>query len=89
MAATTAGPEEDHDAGGYVRQVVDRIAQQPDRTSQDGQQQLDQAGGAQADRADGNGTIGLPPFAGVVSGMCQRKRQGWVTLPQGLCIPSG
>jgi hypothetical protein len=60
---------------------VDRIAQQPDRTSQHREQQLDQAGGAQADRADRNGTIGLPPFIGIVSAMGQRKRQGWVTLP--------
>jgi hypothetical protein len=68
---------------------VDRIAQQPDRTSQDREQQLDQAGGAQADRADRNGPVGLPPFAGVVSALCQRKRRCWVTLPYVLCISSG
>ena len=66
---------------------MDRIAQQADRSGQDGEQQLDQAGGAQADRAERNGPICLPPFAGIVSGMCQRKRRSWVTLPQGLMHP--
>jgi len=60
---------------------VDRIAQQPHRTSQHCQQQLDQTGDAQADRADGDRTIRLPPLIGVVSAMRQRKRQRWVTLP--------
>ena len=67
-------------AGGHVGQVMDRVAQQPDRAGEDRQQQLGQAGRAQADRADRNGTIGLPPFVGVVSAVCQRKRRGWVAL---------
>ena len=54
------------------------------RTGQDCEKQLDQAGGAQADRADSDGAIRLPPFVGVVSGMCQRERCGWVTLAYGL-----
>jgi len=59
---------------------VDRIAQQPHRTSQYREQQLDQARSAQADRADGNGAIRLAPLVGIVPAMCQRKRGGWITL---------
>ena len=81
--------EEDHRAGGHVRQVVDRIAQQPDRPGQHGQQQLDQAGDAQADRADRNRAVGLPPLVGVISRPGKRKAQAGSRCPRVLCIRPG
>ena len=67
---------------------MDRVAQQPDRASEHRQQQLNQAGGSEADRADSNRPVGLPPLVGVVATACQRERRGRVTLPQGLVHPA-
>jgi hypothetical protein len=63
---------------------VNRIAQQPDRPGQHGQQQLHQAGDAQADRADRNRAVGLPPLVGVISRPGKPKSRGRITLPEGL-----
>jgi hypothetical protein len=85
--ARQAEAEEDHRAGGHVRQVVDRIAQQPDRTGQHGEQQLGQAGGTQAERADRDGPVSLPSLGGVVADPRERERRRRVTLPEGLVHP--
>ena len=53
--------QEHHGAGRDVGQVVDRVSEQPHRARQQGQQQLDQPGGRQADRADRDRPVGLPP----------------------------
>jgi hypothetical protein len=72
-------PEEHYGAGGHVGQVVDRVAEQPDRAGQDGQQQFCDAGRSQPDRADRDRPVGLPAFLHVIPGAREGKRGGGVT----------
>ena len=76
--------EEHHRAGGDIGQVMDRIAEQPDRARQHRQQQLDQAGGAQADGADRHRPVRRPPVPGIITGIRQGKRRSGITQPRGL-----
>jgi len=59
---------------------MDRIAQQADRAGQHGEQQLDQASGAQTERADRDGPVSLPSLAGVVADPRERERRSRITL---------
>src|ERR1039458_1412420 len=80
--------EEHHGAGRYVRQVVDRVAEEPHRSGQDRQQQLDEAGSRQSDGADGDGPVGLAPVLGVVAHARQRKRRRRVAEARRLMHPA-
>jgi hypothetical protein len=57
---------------------MDRIARQPDRTGEDGEQQFDQAGGSKTDRADGNRAVRLATLVSIVPAVRQRERRRWV-----------
>ena len=61
-------------------------AEQPDRAGKQGQQQLNQSGGAQANRADRYGPVGLPPLVGVITAVSERERFGRVTLADGVMV---
>lgn len=74
--------EEHHRAGGDVGQVMDRIAEQPNRAGQHRQQQLDQPCGAQADRADRHRPVGRPPVPGVITDIREGKGCCGITLPR-------
>jgi hypothetical protein len=80
--------QEHHRAGGHVRQIVDRISQQPDRAGQHRDQQLGQPGQAQPDRADRHCAIGLPPLIRVIPRISQRNSQGRVALSSRLVHPA-
>jgi hypothetical protein len=67
---------------------MDRVPQQPDRAGQDRQQQLDDAGRGQPDRADRDRTVGFPAFLHVISGARQGKRGGRVTHTCGFMHPA-
>ena len=60
---------------------MDRIAEQPDGAGQHRQQQFDQTGGAQADRADRHCPVGGPPVSGVVTDNWQGEGRGGITQP--------
>ena len=63
---------------------MDRVAQQPNRPGEDSEQQLDQAGSREADRADGNRAVCLPPLVGIIPAMRQRERSCRVALSSSL-----
>jgi hypothetical protein len=67
---------------------VDRVAEQPDRASQHRQEQLGQARGRQAGRADRHRPVRRTPFLRVVTGAGQLKRRGRVTQPRNLMHPA-
>jgi hypothetical protein len=81
-------PEEHHGAGRHVRKIMDRITQEPDRTRQHRQQQLDQAGDCQTDRADGNSAVSLPSLVLIISRADERERQRRISLSMGLVHPA-
>ena len=86
--AREAEAQEDHGAGRDVGQVVDRVAEQPDRPGQDREQQFDHAGHGQPDRADRDGPVGLPAFVHVIAGNGQRERGSRVAHAGGLVHPA-
>ena len=65
--------DEHRGRGRDVREVVERIAQERDRSPQDRDRQLEHAGEAQADRRDGDGAVGGRPLRLVV-GRDRRER---------------
>ena len=67
---------------------MNRVAEQPDRAGQHRQQQLDQAGSAQAGRADHRRTVRRPPVAGIVTGDRKGKSRRGIPQPQGLVHPA-
>ena len=72
---------------------MDRIAKQPNRAGEDRQEQFDQAGCTQADRADRHRPVRRPPIPGVVTDAWEGKRRCGIAQPQGLVhrarMPSG
>jgi hypothetical protein len=67
---------------------VDRVAEQPDRASQDRQQKFHDAGRRQPDRTDRDRAIGVPAFLHVIACIRQRKGGGRVTHPCALVHPA-
>ena len=94
MVGAAGGPEAaqvKRTAGWCVTrpQVMNRIAQQPDRAGQYRQQQLDQAGGAKADRADRDRPVGCPPVPGIVADAREGETLRGITQPRGARMTTG
>jgi len=68
---------------------MNRIARQPGRAGRHRQQQLDQAGGVKADRADRDRPVGCPPVPGIVADAREGKRCAGSRSPEVLCIAPG
>jgi hypothetical protein len=67
---------------------MDRVAEQPDRAGQDREQQLDNAGGGQPDRADRDRPVGIPALLHVIVRAGEGKRGGRVTDAGGFMHPA-